>query len=468
MVIKKAVVVFRMSVEKRFMESEETKWRQMNKKSRRKFGRALKVLPGGSTRKSIFHRPYPAYIVRGEGSHLWDVDGNERIDNYFNAAALICGHNHPKIRKAILEQLSCGTSLGGPTEKEIELAEVLIERWPSAETVRFVSSGSEAVLQACRVARSYTGKDVIGKFEGLYHGCWDAVDISVSPPLEKAGPSNAPFSVRQHEGIPEGVLRNTITLPFNNSEAFKERVINNSDKLAAVIIEPAPSFCSILPHDGFLEEVREITERYGIVLIFDEIVSQGVSKGGAQELFGVTPDITTLGKVIGGGFPIGAYVGKKDIMEPVLRLPEDRSPRLSFSGTYNAFPPTMAAGIATHELLTPDTYKRMEKLSTTIQNGLKEILSELKIETHVGGLGRYHNISWTKEAPHDYRSKLTAPPRMQEYLNLAMMNRGIYKTGILSAVTTRKDVEETLEAYNQSMNLLKPVIKEIATQLITK
>ncbi|MFQ6076489.1 MAG: aminotransferase class III-fold pyridoxal phosphate-dependent enzyme, partial [Candidatus Bathyarchaeia archaeon] len=169
----------------------------------------------------MFYRPYPAYIARGEGSHIWDVDGNERIDNFFNATVLICGHNHPTIMKAVEKQLACGTSLGGPTEAEVKLAEILVERWPSAEMVRFTSSGSEAILQACRVARSYTGKEKIAKFEGSYHGCWDAVDISVSPPLENAGPPRNPNSVRQHEGIPEGVLRNTIIMPYNNAEAVK-------------------------------------------------------------------------------------------------------------------------------------------------------------------------------------------------------------------------------------------------------
>lgn len=455
-----------MRAEEEFVKSEEQKWRRTNPRSKQLYERACRVMPSGSTRRSTFYRPYPAYIARGEGSHVWDVDGNERIDNYFNASVLMCGHNHPMIMEAVEEQLACGTSLGGSTEVEVKLAEILVERWPSAEMVRFVSSGSEAVLQACRVARSYTGKEKIAKFEGCYHGCWDAVDINVAPPLEKAGPPMNPNSVRQHEGIPEGVLRNTLTVPYNNVEAVKETVRRHADELAAVIMEPAANFCTIIPEDGFLEEVREITKRYGIVLIFDEIVSQGVSRGGAQELFGVTPDITTLGKVIGGGFPVGAYVGKEEIMEPVLRLPEVGSPRLSFSGTYNAFPATMAAGIATHELLTPEAYEHMNKLSLEIQTGLKKILDDLKIETHVGGLGRYYHISWTNEALVDYRSRMTAAPHVPGYLHLAMLNRGIYKTGILCTVTTREDAKKTIKAYERSLTALKPVIREIAPHLM--
>jgi len=456
-----------MSAEKEFVKSEEQKWQRMNPRSRELYERACRVIPSGSTRRSTFYRPYPAYFARGEGSRVWDVDGNERVDNFFNAAVLICGHNHPTIMKAVEEQLACGTALGGPTEVQVQLAEILVERWPSAEMVRFTSTGSEAILQACRVARSYTGKDKIAKFEGSYHGCWDAVDISVAPPLEKAGPPMNPNSVRQHEGIPEGVLRNTITMPYNNAEAVRETVRRHADELAAVIVEPAVGFCSVLPREGFLEEVREVTERYGIVLIFDEIVSQGVSCGGAQELFGVTPDITTLGKLIGGGFPFGAFVGKEEIMEPVLRMPETGRPRLSFSGTYNAFPVTMAAGIAIHELLTPEAYGRMDKLSLEIQAGLRGMLGDLNIETHVGGLGRYYHVSWTKEALVDYRSRMTAAPRIPNHLQLAMLNRGIYKLGILCTVTTGEDMEKILEAFEESLTALKPVIREVAPHLIS-
>jgi len=456
-----------MSAEKEFLRSERQRWDRMNPGSRALYERACRVIPSGSTRLSTFYRPYPAYIARGEGSHVWDVDGNERVDNFFNAAVLICGHNHPRIMKAVEAQLACGTVLGGPTEGEVEMAEVLVERWPSAEMVRFTSTGSEAILQACRVARSYTGKEKIGKFEGSYHGCWDAVDISVAPPLEKAGPPVNPNSVRQHEGIPEGVLRNTITMPYNDAEAAAEAIRRHADELAAVVVEPAASFCSVLPREGFLEAVREVTERYGIVLVFDEIVSQGVSPGGAQKLFGVTPDITTLGKLIGGGFPIGALVGREEIMEPVLRLPESGSPRLSFSGTYNAFPVTMAAGIATHELLTPDTYERMDKLSKEVQAGLRRTLGGLGIETHVGGLGRHYNISWTKEAHVDYRSRAAAAPRIASHLQLAMLNRGVHRPGILCSVTTREDVKKILGAFEESLTALKPVVREIAPHLIS-
>ena len=457
-----------MSVEREFLKSEEEKWRRMNPRSKELYKRACKIMPGGSTRRSTFYRPYPAFMVRGQGSHIWDVDGNERIDYFLNASTLICGHNHPKVMEAVEEQLVCGTSLGGTTEVQLKLAEILIERWSSAEKVRFTSTGSEAVIQACRVARSFTGKEKIAKFEGSYHGCWDTVDISVAPPLEKAGPPMNPNSVREHEGIPEGVLRNTIILPYNDTEAVKNTVRRHLDELAAIIVEPAASFCSVLPKEGFLEEIREVTEKYGIVLIFDEIVSQGVDLGGAQGFYGVTPDITTLGKVIGGGFPIGAYVGKEEIFEPVLRMPEKGKPRLSFSGTFNAFPLSMAAGVAVHELLTSESYEHIDKLSLEIQAGLRGILEDLNIKTHVGGLGRFYHISWTNEPPIDYRSRMKAPPRISSHLQLAMLNKGVYKTGIMCTETTRDDVKKTLEAFEQSLSDLKPVIEEVAPHLIEK
>jgi len=458
-----------MSAETEYLKALYQEYLKLNPCSKQLYEEACKVIKGGNTRAVLMYLPYPAYIERGEGSHIWDVDGNERIDFFYNATVLILGHNHPKVLEAIKQQLACGTALGGPTESEIELAEELVERLPSAEMVRFTPSGTEAVHQALRLARSYTGKDKIAKFEGAYHGSWDAVDISIFPSLEEAGPPLSPYGVPFNEGVPKKVLDNTIVMPYNNAEAVEKIVKKHKDELAAVIIEPVQR--GYLPKEGFLETVREITERYGILLVFDEIISFRVSPGGAQELFKVTPDITTLGKIIGGGFPVGAYCASEEIMEPFMFvLPDALRTPLKFSGTFNAFPITMAAGLATLKELTPKVYERMNRLAQDMRNGLGKMLGDLKIEAHVEAIGSMFHIWWTKEEVVDYRSLKTADPRLDTYFELDSINRGVYYRGHpnVSAVTTKEDVKKALEIAGQSFTALRPVVREISPQLIAK
>jgi len=408
-------------------------------------------------------------MVAGRGARLWDVDGNERIDFNFNNTTLVLGHNHPAVVAAAEEQLGRGTTLGAPTEVELALAEELIRRL-GADKVRFTPSGTEANIQAVRLARSYTGKEKIAKCEGAYHGSWDAVDISVAPPLDRAGPREAPRSVRQHEGIPQGVLDNTLVFPFNDAEAAEALVKRHRDDLAAVIVEPVQR--DMPPRPAFLETLREVTERYGVLLIFDEVISFRLSPGGAQRLYGVTPDITTLGKIIGGGFPVGAYASTDEVMKP-LAIPETRFPdlkaaRLGFSGTFNAHPVTMAAGLAVMKELRPPVYERMAALGRRMREGLRSILGEEGVTAHVGGVGSFFHVIWTREEVVDYRTAATGDPAISRYLSLDLMNRGIYLLGHpnVSAVTTEKDVETALAAVRESVKALRPIIEERAPHLI--
>ena len=456
-----------MSAEREYVRSLEQEYLKLNPRSRQLYEAACKVMKSGNTRAALFYFPYPAYIQRGEGSHIWDVDGNERIDFNYNNTVLILGHNHPKVVEAVNQQLEYGTVLGGPTEVEIKLAGKLVERIPSVEMVRFTPSGTEAILQALRLARSYTGKEKIAKCEGAYHGTYDAVDISVFPPLKEASPPSSPNSVPFNEGIPKGVLKNTIAMPYNNAEAVENIVKKHKDELAAILIEPVQR--GYPPKKGFLEAVREITERYDILLVFDEVITYRISPGGAQEFFKVTPDITALGKLIGGGFPIGAYGASEEIMETfAIATPNILKTRLKFSGTFNAFPVAMAAGLATLKELTPKVYEYMNQLAEDMRNGLAKILEDLNIEAHAGATGSMFHIWWTKEEVVDYRSLVTANPRLDAYFDLDSLNRGVYYRGHpnVSAVTTKNDVKKALRAAEQSLASLKPMIREIAPHLI--
>ena len=443
---------------------------RQNPGSKEAYEGARRFLPSGNTRTVLYWPPFPLCMRAGRGTRLWDVDGNERIDFNFNNTTLIMGHNHPRVIEAAEEQLARGTVLGAPTETEPLLAEELVRRLKSAERVRFTPSGTEANMQAIRTARAYTGKDLVAKCEGAYHGSWDAIDISVTPPLDQAGPRETPNSVRQQAGIPEGVLRNTLTLPFNDADAAVALIEKHRDELAAVIVEPVQR--DLPPEPGFLEALREATERHGIVLIFDEVIAFRVGYRGAQGRLGITPDITTLGKIIGGGFPVGAYASTEEFMEPLAipeaKFPDYRGPRLGFSGTFNAHPVTMAAGLAVLKELRPPVYDEMDRTGERMRDGLRKILEEAGINAFVGGMASFFHVVWTTEKVRDYRSAATGDRTISRYFTIDLMNRGVFLLGHpnVSAVTTNEEVLIALDTMTQSLEGLIPTIENIAPQLV--
>ncbi|HEY1497044.1 MAG TPA: glutamate-1-semialdehyde 2,1-aminomutase, partial [Candidatus Solibacter sp.] len=281
-------------------------------KSEELFRRAVEKIPGGVNSPVRAFRSVggqPVFIARGQGSHLFDVDGNEYIDYVGSWGPLILGHRHPEILAALERALEIGTSFGAPTENEIELADAIIDAVPSVEMVRLVNSGTEATMSAIRVARGFTGRDLIVKFEGCYHGHVDSL-------LVKAGSGMATLGIADTQGVPKAFADTTIPLPYNSLPALEEAFHAHGDRIAAVIVEPVVGNMGCVPPlPGYLEGMRAITERYGALLIFDEVMTGfRVAFGGAQQLYGIKPDLTTLGKVIGGGLPVGAYGGRKDIM----------------------------------------------------------------------------------------------------------------------------------------------------------
>jgi glutamate-1-semialdehyde 2,1-aminomutase len=379
-------------------------------RSREMFEEALRVMPGGNSRTTTFFDPYPFYIVRGEGSRLWDDDGNERLDFNGNYTSLIAGHAHPSVVRAVQDVAGRGMSFPGPTAHEIRLAEILTGRIPSMEVVRFTNSGTEATMHAVRAARAFTGREKIAKVEGAYHGTHDWVLVSVAAGAADAGSRKRPKPVAWSAGVPKAVLKHTVVLPWNDLGGCVRVLERQAGDLAGLLIDPLVANAGMIaPREGFLEGLREATRRLGIVLIFDEVISFRVAPGGAQQRFAVTPDLTTLGKIIGGGLAVGAFGGRADIMNAYD--PRGGGGRINHGGTFNANPLTMAGGVATMELLTADAYARLEGLGDRLRAGVRSLLRRRKHPGQISGIGSLFWLHWTGPAPRRLPVRSARGPR---------------------------------------------------------
>jgi len=397
-------------------------------------------------------------MKKAKGSRICDVDGNEYIDYCLCLGPLILGHGHPLVVEAIRKQLArSGTTIfGTPHELEIKMADELKRLVPCAEMTRFVSSGLEATLHAIRLARAHTRRVKIAKFEGHYHGAHDYAAVSVSPPLDVGGPSSEPVAVSNSAGLPEFVLDNTIVLPFNNSATVERLIEKNKSELAAVIVEPVMR--GFLPPDsGFLKTLRTVTEENNIVLIFDEIMTGfRLCLGGAQEYFRVTPDMVALGKIVGGGLPVGVFAGKSEIMEhasPVgAKSPFDR---VFHSGTFNGCPTVLAAGLATLEVLKkPGTYEHINSIADEVKKCMRHVLEDNEIEAQVIGLASMFQCLFTSEKVKDYRGIARADSKKRVGFDLELINNGVYvrpgRTYYTSAAHTRSDLQTTFDAVEKA------------------
>jgi len=320
--------------------------------SRALFERSSRSIPGGSTRTTVFSEPYPPFVVRGSGAHTWDVDGNRYVDLLMNYTSLILGHAPAEVVAAVQAQVERGSAFAAPTETEVELAEELRRRLPSLERVRFVNSGTEATMFALRVARHHTGRDLIAKFERGYHGTHEGVVV---------GP-----------GVPDAIRALTVDLPWDSIEGVERALAGRERQVAAIIIEPVQGSGGVRPASpAFLQALREYTTRHGILLIFDEIIAFRVSPSGTQGMVGVTPDLTTLGKIIGGGYPLAAFGGRADVMD---HFDARRPNALPHGGTFNGNPVGAAAGLATLRVLTPEVYASLgatgARLASSLRSGL--------------------------------------------------------------------------------------------------
>ena len=381
------------SILDQYLDKLQAEYRSRTVRSLELYQRASKSMPGGDTRAAVFFLPYPTFIVRGEGCHVYDVDGNQYIDHLNNFTVQIHGHNHPRIRAAAEKQLKLGTSFGAPHELQIELAEILCQRFPSLEKIRFCNSGTEATMFAIRAARAFTGKSMLIKMEGIYNGTHDCVEASIAPSLAQAGPFDRPNLVPSSPGVPRGVLDHVAVAPFNNLPATKAIIQEHKDDLAGVIIEPIMTAAGVIAAEpDYLKFLREITQKLGAVLIFDEVVTSRLAPGGAQEMYGVVPDLTALGKYIGGGLPFGAFGGRAGIMD--IFSPKDG--RIKHSGTFNGHPVTMAAGIEAMKMLDRAAIDRLNRLGDKFRQDINEkIFGALGIKAQAFGVGSISIVHYT-------------------------------------------------------------------------
>jgi len=438
-------------------------YKAKTRKSGEWFEFASKHLPGGVTGNVKFYPPYPVYLKKAKGSHVWDLDGNELIDYMLCFGPLILGHAHPKVIAAIHNQLKKdGTQIfGAPHELEARMAERLKGIFPFADTVRFTNSGLEATMHALRVARGTKKKKRIAKFEGAYHGCYDEVLVSLTPPEDLAGPESEPATVSGSCGTPEGILKNVQVINYNDIENTDRILRRNKDELAALIMEPVQRGF-VVPDVEFLKAVRETTRELGIVLVFDEVMSgfRMEKFGGATTQYGVEPDMICLGKIIGGGFPCGAFMGKRDIMDAVNPATRPKDQRVFHGGTFNGHPTVLAAGMATLDVLQEErTYPYLNRISDKLRDGFNDLFSRQGYDAKAIGPGSTFNIVFTKGPISDYRDASHCDAKSRQKLDYGMMARGMHfhpdKPFYTCTEHTDRDVDFTLKVAEEVLKKMK-------------
>lgn len=431
--------------------------------SKKHFEEAQKWLPGGGTRNIAYFYPYPFFIKKGEGYWLEDVDGNRYLDVQNNMTVLLHGHTHPKMTEALQKQVNLGTSHTAPMEIQYQLAKLLCERVPSIEEIRFCNSGTEATMFAIRAARAYTGKRCIIKIEGGYHGSHDYAMVSMEPDLTAEGTPKG----HVEEGISETLLKDVFVVHYNDLEAAEKIMKKHHKKIAAMILEPILGYGGgVTATTEYLKGLRKLTKKYGILLIFDEVISIRLSTGGMQKLTGVIPDITALGKTIGGGLPIGAFGGKREIMEQFNPIKEGY---IMHSGTFSGNSITMIAGKTALELYDEAAVKRLDDLGKRFRKGLKEIMDSLDIRCRVDGIQSISYIQFfDEEAMNKQQVYFYTIPYMElsKYIHMALAINGLFAIvkGILgfflTTIMTEETIDEILTRFRKTMEMVLPIYED--------
>ena len=428
--------------------------------SKKIYEKAKKSIPGGVNSPvrafQSVDKEYPIFIKRGSGSKLYDEDENEYVDMIGSWGPVILGHNYPQVLEVVKRELENGTSFGLPTKKEVELAELVKSCFPSIEKLRLTTSGTEAAMASVRVARAFTGKNKIIKFEGCYHGHSDSL-------LVKAGSGLLTFEHQDSNGITEGVVKDTITLPFGDFEKLKETLENEKD-IACVIIEPIPANMGLIEtKKEYLEKIREITKKEKVVLIFDEVISGfRISLGGAQEVFGITPDLTVLGKIIGGGYPVGGFGGKKEIMDLISPVGN-----VYHAGTLSGNPISVAAGIETISILKKNTeiYENINTKTENLVNQINELIKKYSIPASVNHFGSLFTIFFSKEKVDTLEKAISSNDEFYSIYFDTMLENGIivppskYEAHFISYVHNNEDMEKFLTGTEKTFEKISEKIK---------
>jgi glutamate-1-semialdehyde 2,1-aminomutase len=441
----------------RAIESIGRTYRARTPRSRALHERACVVLPGGSTRAGTFFLPYPTYMERGTGCRLDCVDGHTYVDCLNNYTSLVHGHAHPRLVSVLAECASRSTAHGAPVESEIALAESIAARVGSIEQLRFTNSGTEAVMCALRAARAYTGRSMVLKMEGGYHGSYDAAEVSVDPGTDApAWPRGRPDG----PGLSPGLTGEVVVGPFNDVATITALIDQYRQQLAAVIIEPVMNAAGMIPATPtFLSAVAAAARDADVLLILDEVVTLRLARGGAQALYALTPDLTTFGKIIGGGLPVGAFGGRADIM----RTFDSRRADAAFhSGTFNGNLATMAVGRAALDLLTAEEIARINNLGDRLRGGLQRSADRAGAPVQVTGRGSLCHVHLLQTPVHDYRSAVAGSRPMAAALHLALLNHGVVTAprGMLSVSTamTADDIDVVIDAFAAAVAEVAPAI----------
>lgn len=445
------------------LEEELEVFRKRTAGSAKLFAEATRHVPFGVNSNYRHLEPYPLYMREGRGTRLWDADGNEYLDFNMGFGALVAGHAHPVLVEAMEERVARGTLFGYESTEMPALAQHLCRRF-RLQRVKLNVTGGEATAFALRLARAFTGRPKVLKFEGCYHGSHDGLLVSVKPPRARAGRPRRPASVPSSQGLLGGAVANAVVAPFNDLEAVEAIVRDHGRELAAAIVEPIPmNMGFVLPRRGFLEGLRKLCDEYGLVLIFDEVKTCGKFYGGAQEAFGVAPDLAVLGKALGGGYPLAAVGGRRELLEAVV------PGRVAHAGTYNSNPLCVTAALVTlTRILTPAAMRRAASLGNRLGRGYGEIVEDAGLRARVNYLGISGQLHFSPRPVEDWRSFLRTDVAKWYFYHTAMINRGIIPAGTgpdeqwtLSVQHTGEEVEAHLEALKEVVGQVRRVEAEM-------
>src|SRR6056297_3359 len=437
------------------------------KRSEDLYQQACKIIPGGVSRNTVFHKPYPHYAGMAKGCYVTDMDGVQRIDFANNMASLIHGHAHPAIVEGVTKQIQNGTAYTLASEAEVRLAQLLCDRTPNFEKIRFTNSGTEAVMAMIKASRAFTGKPKIAKAEGAYHGTYDFAEVSQTASPEAWGDINKPNSVPLAQGTPQGVLNDVIIFPYNDIERTLAILDQQADQIACVLIDPVPHRVGMVPGaKDFIEAIYQWTRKNNALMVFDEVITYRVNYSGAQESYPVKPDLTALGKIMGGGFPVGAFTGRADIMK--VLDPGEKQLLFPHSGTFSANPVTMTAGRIARELFDKTAVNELNALTQQAIHQIQEAIKIADVPSSITGAGSMFRVHLKATPPNTYREAYQTKEvkvllnEMLDYLfyeeNLMMINT---LACMFSTVLTQKEIDILSNAFLNMFKRFKPQIKKI-------